>query len=102
LAERCKIIVKLPHFLRKKMAAAMVSYRKGASNPEIDRSRLNHQRIALVKLDGIGDFVLSTTFLHLFRSQLPDADVMLFCRKPVGEMAMMSQFSFFSAALLSK
>ena len=79
--------MKLPPFLHKKMAAAMVSYRKGASNPEIDRSRLNHQRIALVKLDGIGDFVLSTTFLHLFRSQLPDADVTLFCRKPVGEMA---------------
>jgi ADP-heptose:LPS heptosyltransferase len=79
--------MKLPPFLYKKMAAAMVSYRKGASNPEIDRSRLNHQRIALVKLDGIGDFVLSTTFLHLFRSQVPDADVTLFCRKPVGEMA---------------
>jgi ADP-heptose:LPS heptosyltransferase len=79
--------MKLPHFLRKKMAAAMVSYRKGALNPEIDRSRLNHQRIALVKLDGIGDFVLSTTFLHLFRNQLPDADVTLFCRKPVGEIA---------------
>jgi ADP-heptose:LPS heptosyltransferase len=76
-----------PDFLRKTMVAAMVSYRNGAPNPEIDRSRLNHQRIALVKLDAIGDFVLSTTFLHLFRSQLPDADVTLFCRKPVGEIA---------------
>jgi ADP-heptose:LPS heptosyltransferase len=79
--------VKLSHFLRKKMVAAMVSYRKGAPNPEIDRSRLNHQRIALVKLDGIGDFVLATSFLQLFRSQLPDAEITLFCRKPVGEIA---------------
>jgi ADP-heptose:LPS heptosyltransferase len=79
--------MKPPHFLRKTMAAAMVSYRKGSPNPEIDRSRLNHQRIALVKLDGIGDFVLATSFLHLFKSRVPDADVTLFCRKPVGEMA---------------
>jgi ADP-heptose:LPS heptosyltransferase len=69
------------------MAAAMVSYRKGAPNPEIDRSRLPDRRIALVKLDGIGDFVLATSFLHLFKSQMPNADVTLFCRKPVGEMA---------------
>jgi ADP-heptose:LPS heptosyltransferase len=76
-----------PDFLRKAIAAAMVSYRKGSPNPEIDRSRLNHQRIALVKLDGIGDFVLATSFLHLFKSRVPGADVTLFCRKPVGEMA---------------
>jgi ADP-heptose:LPS heptosyltransferase len=79
--------VKLPHFLRKTMAAAMVSYRKGAPNPEIDRSRLNCQRIALVKLDGIGDFVLATSFLNLFKSQVPNAKITLFCRKPVREIA---------------
>jgi ADP-heptose:LPS heptosyltransferase len=79
--------MKVPRFLRKAMAAAMVSYRNGPPNPEIDRSRLNHQRIALVKLDNIGDFVLATSFLHLFKSQTPGADVTLFCRKPVGEIA---------------
>jgi len=40
-----------------------------------------------VKIDGIGDFVLSTTFLSVFRDKLPTASVTLFCRSAVVELA---------------
>ena len=69
------------------MAAMMASYRKGPARPELDRARLSQQRIALVKLDGIGDFILATSFLQTFRRELPQADVTFFCRQPVGELA---------------
>ena len=79
--------MKLIHFLRKTMATAMVSYRRGAANPEVDQTQWKQQRIALVKLDGIGDFVLATTFLQIFKNQAAGSDVTLFCRRPVGEIA---------------
>ena len=65
----------------------MVRFRTGPPRPGIDHAGLNRQRIAFVKLDGIGDFVLATTFLQLCRKKLPDADITLFCRKPVGNLA---------------
>jgi len=47
----------------------MVSYRPGAAKPEWDRTRWKTgTRIALVKVDGIGDFVLATTFLQIFKN----------------------------------
>jgi ADP-heptose:LPS heptosyltransferase len=79
--------VKFIHSLRKTMAAAMVSYRPGAANPAVDRTQWKQQRIAMVKLDGIGDFVLATTFLQIFKNQAAGSDVTLFCRRPVGEIA---------------
>ena len=69
------------------MAAQMARYRQGPARLDFDRSRLAHQRIALLKLDGIGDFVLATGLLHLIRQELPSAEVTLFCRQPVGELA---------------
>ena len=64
----------------------MVSYRPGPANPEVDRTQWKQRRIALVKLDGIGDFVLATTFLQIFKNQAAGSDVTLFCRRPVGEI----------------
>ena len=69
------------------MAALMASYRRGPARPEMDRTQLAQQRIALVKLDGIGDFVLATGLLRLIERELPQAKVTLFCRRPVGELA---------------
>ena len=63
----------------------MVRFRTGPPRTGIDHDGL--RRIAFVKLDGIGDFVLATTFLQLCRKNLPDADITLFCRKPVGNLA---------------
>jgi heptosyltransferase-2 len=74
-------------FLLRLMAAMMATYRRGPARTELDRARLARQRIALVKLDGIGDFILATSFLQLLRQQLPGAEVTLFCRRPVGELA---------------
>ena len=65
----------------------MIRFRNGPPHTGIDHAGLHRQRIAFVKLDGIGDFVLSTTLLQLCRKKLPDADITLFCRKPVGKLA---------------
>ncbi len=75
----------LKTWLRRALARPMVRLRTGAPHTAIDHAGL--KRIAFVKLDGIGDFVLATTFLQLCRKHLPDADITLFCRKPVGKLA---------------
>jgi ADP-heptose:LPS heptosyltransferase len=74
-------------WLLRLMAAAMATHRKGPARPELDRRLLPRQRIALVKLDGIGDFILATSFLQVFKRELPEADVTLFCKKPAGDLA---------------
>lgn len=43
--------------------------------------------VSVVKLDGIGDFILSTVFLRILAERLPHVNVHLFCRKPVGMIA---------------
>ena len=65
----------------------MVSYRPGPARP-LKWTGLNHRsaRIALVKLDGIGDFVLATTFLQIFKNQAAGVHVTLFCRRRVGSV----------------
>ena len=77
----------LQTWLRRNLALPMVHFRSGPAHPDIDHAGLGRQRIAFVKLDGIGDFVLATTFFQLCRKNLPNADITLFCRKPVGELA---------------
>ena len=79
--------MKLKWIALKLLAAAMATYRRGAPQAEFDRAKLSSARIALVKTDGIGDFILSTTFLQVVREQLPWAEITLFCRRPVGEIA---------------
>jgi ADP-heptose:LPS heptosyltransferase len=74
-------------FLLRSMAALLATCRKGPARTELDRARLPQLRIALVKLDGIGDFILATSFLRVFRQELPGAEVTLFCRQPAGELA---------------
>lgn len=69
------------------MAALLASYRDGPPRPELDRARRPHQRIALVKLDGIGDFILATGLLRGLREQWRGADATLFCRAEVGALA---------------
>jgi hypothetical protein len=51
-------------FFLRLLAARLATNRPGPARPELDRARLARQRIALVKLDGIGDFVMAT---HLDR-----------------------------------
>lgn len=77
----------LKTWLRRALVRPMIHFRTGPPHPGIDHAALNRQRIAFVKLDGIGDFVLATTLLQLCRKNLPDADITLFCRKPVGNLA---------------
>ena len=73
-------------FLLRLLAARLATYRQGPARPELERARLARQRIALVKLDGIGDFALVTGLLQLIRQELPGAEVTYFCRQPVGEL----------------
>ncbi|MGH8594762.1 MAG: glycosyltransferase [Gammaproteobacteria bacterium] len=67
-------------FARRALAGAMVRRRRGEAR-EIDREALRRGRLALVKLDGIGDFVLATTMLQLCRDGASSAGVD--CGKPV-------------------
>jgi len=77
--------MKLKLFALRLLAAAMASYRQGPARPELDRRQLRQARVAIVKLDGIGDFIQATSFLRTFRRELPQADVTVFCRQPVAE-----------------
>lgn len=69
------------------LAAMRANYRKGPARVEFDRQRLAQQRIAVVKMDGIGDFTLASGLLQLIRRELPRAEVAFFCRQPVGPLA---------------
>ena len=65
----------------------MATYRKSNVHGRVNVGQIAEERIALVKLDGIGDFVLATTSLQLIEKCLPNADITLFCRAPVGTLA---------------
>lgn len=77
----------LQALLRESLARPMIRFRRGQPRMQLDRAALGHQRIAMVKLDGIGDFVLATTFLKICQDRWPLADITIFCRKPVGQLA---------------
>ena len=77
----------IPKLLRKIAGAGMASYRWHARADRPEPEQLSRARIALLKLDGIGDFILATTSLRLIEKYLPNACVTLFCRQPVGEIA---------------
>jgi ADP-heptose:LPS heptosyltransferase len=79
-------LVNLKLFFLRLLAARLATNRQGPARLELDRARLARQRIALVKLDGIGDFALVTGLLQLIRQELPGAEVTYFCRQPVGEL----------------
>jgi ADP-heptose:LPS heptosyltransferase len=68
------------------LATRLATYRQGPARLGLDRRQLAHQRIALVKMDGIGDFILATGLLQLIQREFPQAEITLFCRRPVGEL----------------
>jgi ADP-heptose:LPS heptosyltransferase len=69
------------------LAALMATYRTGPARREPDRNAWAQQRIALLKLDGIGDFILATGFLRTVQQAWPRASITLFCRQPIGDLA---------------
>ena len=69
----------------------MAIYRKSKATGSVKLGQVAVGGIALVKLDGIGDFILSTVFLRNLDERLPNANVHIFCRKPVG-ILIRSQF----------
>src|SRR5687768_5534070 len=73
--------------IRRILVRPMIRGRRGPARTDLDRAALGRQRIAFVKLDGIGDFVLATALLQICRAKWPRADITLFCRNPVGQLA---------------
>lgn len=78
---------KLHFSMMQLLAAFLATYRRGPARGEIDRKQLATGRIALMKLDGIGDFVLATGLLRMIQKEFAGAEVTFFCRVPVGSLA---------------
>jgi len=82
-----KLLTKLKLLPLRLLAALMSTYRSETARQAPDRSAWAQQRIALLKLDGIGDFILATGFLRTVHQEWPQAKITLFCRQPIGDMA---------------
>ena len=66
--------------LRQMLARLLVTRNIPGKIPPEDWNELSGKRVAVLKWDGIGDFILATTFLRKLQAHLPAADVTLFCQ----------------------